>query len=253
MRKLIFYILSLSFLSLVVAYIFLPPKHVVFSEQEIKAKIAQSLPYELDESIPRIVVNTADIELRNDDKVDIKTAFDATGATLEGHGTANISSSVLYDKGRFYLSDIRREDVDFQLSQNSNETISDVTSTIRNILERETEEANSSGDPDRIKKMQDANNYVETKLKTDLLERLDHTLRTIPIYNISNQGNWLSLAALSMESVVITDNQVTAILSFQIAIRRIGSGVLFVLFLFSVPLTNFGLRKLVLHLKKNEK
>jgi hypothetical protein len=217
---------------LLLAYIFVPPKIIAISSDQIAQALEENLPYEVESLVTSVTVHDATVHLNDGGKIQLRAAFEASGLTLEGTGSAHVNSAVRYENGRFYLTDLKREHVQFELSENSTETVSDVRATFEGILRRETEEANASGDADRIALLERRNNYVETELESHALEALDRFLSTFPIYNLKRAGGVLAIAALAIDNVDVTHDEILVTLSFQTFILKVGgifSTMLFIL------------------------
>ncbi len=103
-----------------------------------------------------------------------------------------------------------------RMLRNTQSTISDVRSTLEGILRRETEEADSSGDNDRIRRLAEANEYYETALREDAVNLLDSVLVSFPVYNLNRvNDSRFRLAALALDKVEITSEKVLVTLSLQ--------------------------------------
>lgn len=230
MRRVLKIILLLALGLLCLAYLFVPAKTFEFSQAEVEEAVMNKLPYEISKGFVTITVRAAELEFRKDNKVGVEASFEAKGLTLEGEGQATIQTGIRYDNGSFYLSDLAKENIHFEFSENSKGTISDVKSTIANILQREQDEAAVSGDADKAESVEGVKEYASKKLQSDAEEALESFLKSIPIYSLRNQGGKLWLAALALEDVKISEGNVTAVLSFQILIAR-AAGAVFSCFL----------------------
>ncbi len=231
MRKFAIYTCVLLLAMLALAYVFAPPYQATFTQAQIEAEIAKQLPKDIDKALTKIHVKEGVVDLRDDNKVAIATRFDVQGFTLEGTGTVDVVTRIRYESGAFYLTDLRKENLQFTFSDNSKDTLGDVKSAFDRILKRETEEAGDKGDEQRQKTAAKVSNYVQTQLRSDANAALDSFLKSVPIYSLNNQGGVMRIAALALKDVTITDDTVTATLTFQTFIQRIAGGVLVALFL----------------------
>ena len=215
LRRFAIYFLSFLLATLALAFVLVPPYIVEITEAQIAEGVDDNLPYTVDRGFS-VTVQSAVVQLSDDNKIVLEARFDARGLTLEGMGTANVASSLRYESGRFYLSDLKHDDVLFAFSENSESTISDVRSTIEGILRREAEEAESSGENDRIGRLAEANAYYETALREDALELLDNVLGSFPVYDLNRvNDSRFRLAALALDDVEITSEKVLVTLSLQ--------------------------------------
>ena len=244
-KRVLTIVLSIMLVVLLAAFLFVPPQIVEISETQISEALEENLPYSVNKWGAQVTVHDAKVQLSNQNKIIVDAWFGAAGATLEGVGVAAVNSSISYDDGRFYLSDLKHEDIKFEFSENSRETISDVRSTLEGILRREAEEANESGEGARIDELAQANEYYETKLQTDAIDVLDDFLGSFPVYNLERAGGSLRLAALALDDVQVTSDKILVTLSLQTLIVRltsiVGSFLLVTAVLFGPFLT--GLRK----------
>ena len=214
---------------LLIALVIAPEFEVSFTEEEIKRRVAAEIPHAISTGGVKILVRAATVDLRANNKIAIDADVQATGFTLDGEGSASINSSVTYDRGRFYFGELRHGDLAFSFSESSNETIADVTNTLKGLLEREGEEARSTGNANKSERIEELQDYTRRQLKADAIGVLDKFLQSIPIYDMSGQGTAMWLAALSIKSVAISDNQITTILSLQQLILRLIVGALTIL------------------------
>lgn len=245
MRRILILILLIVLAALVAAFLFVPPQIVEINEAQIEQGLEENLPYRVDKGAVSVTVQDATVQLSDEGKIVLAAQFDASGLTLEGIGSATINSAIRYDDGKFYLSDLKHENIDFQFSENSNDTISEVRSALEGILRRETEEANASKDDDRVDQLAKANEYYETRLQTDAVNALDEFLGSFPVYNLNRSGGSMRIAALALDDVEITSEKVLVRLSLQTLIMRlaaiVGTFLLFAILLFGNFFT--GLRK----------
>ena len=221
---------------LVGAFFLVPPQIVEINVAQIEKGLEGNLPYHVDKGLISVTVQGATVQLSDEGKIVLDAQFDATGLTLEGIGSATINSVIRYDDGRFYLSDLKHENIDFQFSENSNDTISDVKSALEGILRRETDEATASEDDERVDQLAKANEYYEKRLKTNAIDALDNFLGTFPVYNLNQAGGRMRIAALALDDVEITSDKVLVSLSLQTLIIRlaaiVGTFLLFAILFF---------------------
>jgi hypothetical protein len=200
--------------SLALAFIFVPPQIVEISEAQLAQGLEDNLPYQVDRGV-LVTVQAATAQLSDANKIIVTAQFDAAGLTLEGTGIATIDSTIRYENGKFYLSDLRHDDISFEFSENSDETISAVRTTLEGILRRESEEATSSDDDDRIDQLAKANEYYETQLREDAADLLDKALGSFPVYNLNRANGSMRLAALALDDVQISAEKILISLSLQ--------------------------------------
>ena len=218
---------ALAFLAvLVIALIFAPSYSVTFTEADIKSKVAAQIPHEVKRAGVAISVTSATVDFLATNQIAVEAGVAATGFTLDGVGSVSAKTSVRYEDGRFYLGDLTHDDIQFTFSDSSQETIRDVTNTIRGILEREGAEAKATNDHSKSEKIEKIQIYAQEQLQHDATEALDVFVKNIAIYDMNDQGAAMWLAALSIKTVEINDDQVTAILSFQQLIFRLMIGAL---------------------------
>lgn len=253
MRKLAIYSCLTLLALLAAAYLFAPPFKATFTQAQIEAEIAKQLPKEIHRALTSINVTKGTVDLRDNNKVAIKADFDVRGVTLEGAGSADVITGIRYDAGRFFLSDLRKENITFTFSDNSKDTLNDVKSAFDKILKRETEEAENSGNETRKEKAKKVTAYVQNQLRTDANAALDTFLNSVPVYSLNGQGGAMQIAALALKDVSITDDTITATLTFQTFIQRIAGGVIIVLFFLITQFWQFfGIFKTAQKLKDNE-
>ncbi|MCG3268761.1 hypothetical protein [Yoonia sp. I 8.24] len=223
------------------AYIFGPSKVIEISPDQIDQALKENIPYEVDSLATTVTVHEAKVYLTDNGQIQLHAQFEARGFTLEGIGSAQVNSAVRYERGKFYLTDLKRDHIQFELSENSTETVSDVRATLDGILRRETEEANESGDPERIAAIERRRNYIETEMEADALAALDTFLGTFPVYNLQRAGGALTLAALAIDTVEITHDKIFVTLSLQTLILRVAGGLATTFFLLVVAFGQLAL------------
>lgn len=231
-------ILALSFVLavLVIAFLFVPPQMVEISKAQIEKGLEENLPYRVDKGLIVVTIQDATVELSDNGEIVLNAQFEAAGLTLEGVGSANINSAIRYNDGKFYLADLKHENINFQFSKNSNDTISDVKSALEGILRRETDEATENEDDERVDQLARANEYYEKSLKADAIDALDNFLGSFPVYNLSQAGGKMRVAALALDDVEITSEKILVSLSLQTLIVRVaaivGTFLIFVILFF---------------------
>lgn len=239
MRKFAIYTCLTVLALLAAAYIFAPPYKATFTQTQIEAELAKQLPKQINKALTETTVTEGIVDLRDNNKVAIKAAFDVRGFTLEGTGSADVTTGIRYEGGRFYLSDLRKENIAFTFSDNSKNTLGDVKSAFDKILKRETNEAEESGNEQRQETAKKVTDYVQTQLRTDANAALDTFLGSVPVYSLNGKGGVIEIAALALKDVSITDETVTATLTFQTFIQRIAGGVFVILFMFVTQFWQF--------------
>lgn len=223
MKRILSAVLLIVSVALLAAFLFAPAITIRFSQKDVDAAVERLLPYQIEKSFVTVAFSDLFLDLRSDNKVHISTAFSAEGLSLEGRGTADITSGISYREGKFYLSDLSKEDIEFELSANSKDTLSDLNSTVLRFLDREMREAEESDDTERAKSVRNVKAYLTDKLQQDIDTSLDDFLESFPVYDLNRQGAGLKLAALSLEEVRISDENVAATLSFQRFVLRIAA------------------------------
>lgn len=230
MRKFAIYTCLTLLAILAAAYVFAPPYKATFTQAQIESELAKQLPKQINKALTSINITEGIVDLHSNNKVAIKAAFDVRGFTLEGTGSADVTTGIRYDGGRFYLSDLRKENIEFTFSDNSKDTLGDVKSAFDKILKRETDEAEESDNAKRKETAKKVTTYVQTQLRADANAALDTFLGSVPVYSLNGQGGVMEIAALALKDVSITDDTITATLTFQTLIQRIAGGVFVVLF-----------------------
>lgn len=227
-RRFSIYALIVLSISLVAAYVFVPPITIEIQKSQLDREIAERLPYEVDRLIGTVTVNEATVQLGADGKMALQAEFEAKGVTLEGTGTATVLSSVRYGRGKFYLSDLTRDNIEFTLSENSNKNIAETRSFIDNVLNREIEEAEAGDDVGRIADLNAKDSYLKTGLEQDALNVLDEFIANFPVYDLNQSGDGLAYIAMAMamDDVEIAEDKIVATLSLQTFFKRLAVAVL---------------------------
>lgn len=233
MKRILFYFGTVIFGALALVYFLTPPITVSFSEAEMQERLKQHIPYEVEKNFTRILVKDAKVTLFDGNKIGIVSKFDAAGVTLEGQGVANVRSGIRYEDGKFYLSDIQKENIEFVWSENSNDTISEVSQTVKNLLIRETQEAEQGEDKERKAGAKKLNSYVEDQLSVDANDYLNAFLGSVPVYDLNAKDMGMKAVALALDSVEISSQGVTAYLSVQTFIVRV-AGIVFTFLMFAL-------------------
>lgn len=235
-RRILTSALAALLLAIGAAYVLLPVVTVEIPKSHIDGAIETNLPHELDRGLVTVTVSGATVDPQADGRLRVNAEFTASGLTLEGVGRAAINSRLRYDGGKVYLSDLSTEDIDFQLSDNSSETISDIRSTISGILGRETEEAEAEGDAGRLQRLTGASDYIDTQLADDVLATVDGFLKTFPIYDLSRAEGYLSYATLALQDIGVAEGRVLVTVSLRTLLAVLGGAVgAVILLLFVVP------------------
>ncbi len=226
MRRILIVIGTLVMGALALVYSLTPPIIIHFSEAEMQRMIAQRIPYEVRSSGVDIKVTNVALTLGDDNKAGVVAIFDAAGLTLEGDGRVDVRSDIHYEKGQFFLGDIKKENIQFNWSENSVATLSEFGESLKNLLNRETEEAAQGNNSERKEVLDKVNVYAQAKLEEDAGKALDAFLGRVPVYDLNKNFGMMKLAAFAMDDVVISSEGVTAHLSVQSFILRVASIVL---------------------------
>lgn len=232
-KRILFYFGAMVLGLLALVYFLTPPITVSFSEAEMQKNLKHHIPYKIEQSATRILVKDAKVTLFDDNTIGVVSNFDATGVTLEGQGVANLRSGVRYKDGKFYLSDIQKEDVKFVWSENSQDTIGEVGQALTNLLQRETQEAEQGEDQERKDTVKKLNAYVEDQLRVDANKYLNSFLSSVPVYDLNEKDMGMKAVALALNRVEISSQGVTAHLSVQTFIARVAA-IVFSLLMFAL-------------------
>jgi len=159
--------------------------------------------------------------------------FSAKALSLEGQGTAQIDTSVRFEAGQFYLTDLRHDDIAFVYSEESSEKLETFGAAIERNLRDSLADATESGDPDRITGAATANAYYETQLRNDAIAVLDDFLKDLPVYDLRKAGGMLYVAGLALDDFQVSADGIAVHLSAQTLVRNLAIYVLPILALLS--------------------
>ena len=93
LRRILIYFFTFSLAALGLAFVFVPSYIVEITEAQIAEEVDGTLPYTVESGFS-VTVQSAVVQLSDENKIVLEAQFDASGLTLEGMGTADVVSSL---------------------------------------------------------------------------------------------------------------------------------------------------------------
>lgn len=208
----------IGLVSVLVGVLYNPSFTFTLTQQEVQSRIAQTLPLRIEKRFTEIVVDTADIQLEENDIV-IDSHLIMNLAGVKATGNARVSSQLRYDNGNFYLANFNVIDYIFHTDDESK------TRMIKRAADRlvdkvkskvvDPNDTASAGAFDRVKGEQ-----VE-KLKALLIVKLEMMAEKTPIYSLNGKDIKQSVAAMAIKQVDFTPGNVTVTLTVATLLKNL--------------------------------
>jgi len=198
MRKAALWIAALTFGA---AGLFYAPNFTIdIPETRVHDEIAARLPVTVQKDGINVLVRSAEVDFLDSNAVHVVTDADIAGIGLSGSVRADVTSSLTYRDGAFYLADLSMEDIDIKIDQDSSEKISDVGSIAESLYNglRGRLEAGNPGAGDALDNLR---SKAEEKMQPVIRDTINNILADIPVYDLNGKDLKHNLAALALEDV----------------------------------------------------
>ncbi len=206
-----------------IALVFIPDIEVVIPEEKVRAAIEDRIPLRTEADEFAFEVRDAEVEFydnNNKGGISIRTEVRLSGLGLAGKGTANTSTSVRYEKGAFYLSDLRLDDLEIEPTLASRAKIAALKKAFQAFLD-DVEADIALDDPDAADAFAEFRKLFVPVVRT----ALDENLGKIPVYRLRGSAA-KNAARLVLKDVTFRDREAVAILSPTEAILKIAGGLI---------------------------
>lgn len=176
-------------------------------EETVQTEIAAKLPIAVDQAGAQISVTAAKVDFLDSNAAHITAMVDYRGFGVGGTAIADVTSSLRYEAGRFYLDEVSLDDVKTALDAESAGRVDDAKTLAKGFFDRARErlaagDAKAGAALDRFRDA--ALNQI-----TPLLEGgIEKAIRDIPIYDLTGRDLKHSLAAAALKDVTFTDTGV---------------------------------------------
>lgn len=197
----------------ILGLIFTAPRVTIdIPETQVRHEIAARLPITIERSGANIVVRAAQVDFLSTNQINISAETDVAGYGFSGIATTQVTSSLRYEYGSFYLSDLGIDDVQITLDDTSDAKVSDYKSAASGLFatlrEKIEDEKKGSGEAlDRIV------SDTADRIKPKIAYAVDDALKSIPIYSLHNKDMKHNIAALALEDVFFTEDAAHATLN----------------------------------------
>jgi hypothetical protein len=189
-----------------------PDFTVSIPEDKAQSEVRARLPKELSRLGAKIVIDAIDLDFRNDDRVGVGVSAKVEGFGISGLVDVKTVSGVRYEAGKFYLEDLSMGDVRFTPDPSASAVIADrqlvaqgALSALRNRLTEGKPEAGDAFDRERMR--------LAELLKPIVVDLLQDSLRSIPIYDLTGKDLKRDVAAMALKDIRFSADAAHVVLS----------------------------------------
>lgn len=223
-RKIAMALAGLAALAVLGILIFGPRVSISIPETQAQAELAAMLPMTIEKNGVNVVLRSAELDFRADNRVRITADLDIAGYGLSGAGRADATSGLRYEGGNFYLSEISVSDMDITPDAPSSSRIKDATTAFSGLLDR-ARDAVAADRPEAAPAFDRLRAEAAERLAPRAREAVDQILTQVPVYSLNGKDLAHSAAALALEDISFGEDQVTATLNPQRLILKVLGGI----------------------------
>ncbi len=200
------------------AQFLVPDVEVTISEDQVRDKLAEHIPYQTEVWPAQIVVQRLGVDFQGGDGVSLDAEIDVDGFGMQAIGTAETLTRLRYDRGAFYLSDLRLDDLTLTPSAETEDRLAGLKRSVKNILDRREAAQPTEADRRQFQEMR-------ATLGPRIRDALDQRLGTIPVYRLQGgPAQWAAL--LVLKDVQFSRSEAILVLSPAQALLKISLGLL---------------------------
>lgn len=212
----------------IAAVAFVPDFDVRISEKAVRDAISERIPVTYGDTDGILAeITSGDVDFLDEGekgKVRLEADVDLSGFGLAGSGAAKTTTSVRYDDGAFYLSDLALDDFELKPSLATRAKLLAWKKVLDTFLDEAAQDI-------RVRDGEAAFGEFETRRRMFgpiVLEAIDERLGTIPVYRL--EGGLAQYAIfLALKDVSFTEAEAVATLSAAQAILKISTGLVVLL------------------------
>ena len=218
-KKILLGILGFLALCTLGVFVFVKDFEVKITEEVAQAALDQQIGAEpLRSLVTEIKLQTATIDFKTDNTMEIDTKFSAITLGYESQVEGVFKSGIRYRVPKIYLDNIAPMKVDIRTDDETAEELGEIKSAARKFLDRQR--ARNTGEGNRDTRDDTAKQH-EKELQDKAVNAVYGLFEYVPIYDLTNAGYKGSVASLALKDVQFHEDYVAVTLSPRTAILRI--------------------------------
>ena len=197
---------------------------VQFTETQVAEQIEAQLPLTFTKAGLEIIVRDADVDFLTENAVRIRADADVSGYGLAGSAIADMTTSITYRDGDFFLTSVAFDDIKFIQDAATEEKLEDGNSVARGLFNtmRDAIADGETGVGAALDRVADRAMDNIIPIGKDALETV---ITHIPIYSLNGKDYKQTVAAMALASLTFDDTSVIATLSPAQLVVKILMGI----------------------------
>lgn len=210
-RKIVAALFLLAGLGLAGLAVFRPHVEVPIPEDEVRLRIADTLPMTVSRGGFEIHVTELVPDFLETNAVRVRARAEVAGYGLAGTADADATSGVAYRDGDFYLQGLGMQDIDIALSERTTERLGDVGSVAGALFDR-AQRALEQAETAAGDALDGIGARAREQLSEAVRETVDEQLRRTPVYTLNERGTLFGIARLTLVDMRFEDRRAIATL-----------------------------------------
>jgi len=218
-KKICLGILGLLTLCTLGVFLFVKDFDVKITEETAQAALDEQIgAAPLRSLATEIKLQTATIDFKADNTMEIDTKFSAITLGYESHVEGIFKSGVRYGVPKIYLDNLSPVKIEIRTDEETAEELGEIKSAARKFLNRQRDRISDNGNRKALDNIVGKN---EKDLQDKAVKAVYGLFEYVPIYDLNNAGYKGSVASLALKDVRFHEDYVAVTLSPRTAILRI--------------------------------
>jgi hypothetical protein len=216
--------IALVALALTFLIVTAPEIEVRITEDQVAEQIAAELPKTITKGGLEITVNDATVDFLADNAVRITAVADIAGYGMTGRADADMTSSLEYRDGDFFLTSVDFDDLRLTQDPDTEEKLSDATSVARGLFNRLRDQV-EDGEAGAGAALERVADRAMDRFAPAARESVETMMTNIPVYSLNGKGMKESLAAMALKDLHFEETTAVATLSPAQLVLKILLGI----------------------------
>lgn len=253
-KKILLSILGFLALCTLGVFLFVKDFEVKITEKVAQAALDKQIgAAPLRSLVTEIKLQTATIDFKADNTLEIDTKFSANTLGYESQVEGVFKSGIRYRVPKIYLDNLTPVKIDIRTDDETAEELGELKSAARKFMDRQR--ARNQGEGNRGARDDTAKKH-ERELQDKAVKAVYSLFEYVPIYDLTNAGYKGSVASLALKDVQFHEDYVAVTLSPRTAILRIlaiiGAILLILGYFTGQALIGLGIERLILGKRKTD-
>lgn len=177
---------------------------VEISEAQVRGELAGRMPITASKLGAKVKILDAQVDFKHDGSIDIEAEFESSGYGVSGEGALVVNSRVVYQKGDFYLTDVKVHD--FRHAFHDQEQVNNIKKAAKGIFKKFATKLTVEGDAESKEAIEELGKKYTPIIKEKVVEGLREQLVTTPIYSLKGKGLKYDIAAAALKKIEFHEN-----------------------------------------------